>query len=163
MSWEPTQKVFDPRFIGANLIAWFEANQELALAWASANDPPDLPPVLDFFENTRVLTRFPALMINGMSFSTEAEADMDSITISLEYEINIMDGSQDFLATNAPKYAMAFESMVRNIPKTSLQNNSIINFIGVLASLETILDSVKTNGSAFMQTITTSLTWECRF
>lgn len=167
MAWQPTQNVFDARFIGKNLIAWFVANQVAALAWANAvtGDPVTvLPLVLDFFENRRVITRFPALMINQSGFDTRVSSgDVDIIQITLEYELNIMHGSANWLATNSPRYSMAFESMARNVPKTSLNLNSKISFDGVLESLETVTDVLKTDGNAFLQTIQTQITWKCVF
>jgi hypothetical protein len=161
MAWNPTLQVFDPRFIAPNLLAWFKANQADALLWA--NNGTALPPIKDFFENEHTPTRFPVLMINRVQYQTETGEDIAETQIALQFEIILVHGNQDWLALNAPRYSMAFESMTKNIPKSSLETNSKIEFDGVLLQIETNFDFLKTNGSQFIQSFKTSVNWLCGF
>lgn len=164
MSWENKieLQVFDPRIVGGNLFAWFKENQQDALFWAADGD--ELPPVLDFFENLRTPTRFPVCMLNRLAYATETGEDIAETQIVLQYEIQLVHGQQDWLARNAPRYALAFESMTKNIPKTRLEKNSKIVFdAGALISLETTFDFLRTNGSQFMQSFVTQVNWSVEF
>lgn len=155
-------QVFDPRFIGRNLLEWFKQNQTDALAWAG--DGVVLPPVKNFFPNLRTVTNFPSLVVMGMDYDTETDDDIATVTLTLEYQVGISHGKEDWLAENAPKYAMAFESMTKNVLKTSLEKDSKINFEGVHYRFNTrlySLDRLKTN--AFIQTFSTQTTWICVF
>lgn len=157
-------QVFDPRVIAANLFAWFEENQADALAWANARGSPVLPPVLDFYLNERTPTRFPACMLNRIRYGTDTGEDISRTEIALQFQIMLVHGDRDWLAAAAPKYAMAFESMAKNIPKTSLEENSKIVFdAGALVAIETTFDFLRTNGSQFMQSFTTQVNWICDF
>jgi len=166
MAWtdQIEMQVFDPRNIAANLFAWFEANQADALAWANNDALPVLPPVLDFFLNERSATRFPVCQLGRVQYQTETGEDISRVEIALQYEIALVHGQQNWLASAAPRYAMAFESMAKNIPKTSLENNSKIVFdAGVLAQIETTFDFLRTNGSQFMQKFVTQINWIADF
>lgn len=167
MAWNPTLNVFDPRLIGANLFAWFAENQADALVWA--NDGAEIGGakdvlIRDFFLNARTPTRYPVCMLERIGFDTKTNEDIATIEIVVQYSIQLVHGNQDWLAANAPKYAMAFESMAKNIPETRLSENSKIVFNSeVLASAETIFTFLGTNGSQFMQEFTTTINWETDF
>jgi|SRR5205809_3435526 hypothetical protein len=167
MAWQENieLQVFDPRKIGANLLDWFKENQKDALAWANNGAESALPPVLDFFLNARQATRFPVCMINRAQFQTEINEDIAELQCALEYEIAIAHGKADWLAENAPRYAMAFESMTANIPKTRLEKDSKIIFDGVLLSIETTFNYLGelNNKTAFIQVFTTRVNWLCEF
>lgn len=168
MSWQTKieLQVFDARNIGANLLKWFGENQADALLWAN-----DGLPILgtkniliqDFFPNARIAARFPVLMVNQAVFDSETGEDIAVVSAVLEYEIALMNGKQDWLARYAPVYAMAFESMLKNIPKTRLEKDSKIDFDGQLTKIETAFDLLKTNGNNFLQTFTTQVSWTINF
>lgn len=163
MSWNPVLAVFDPRHIGVNLFDWFKENQTDALAWANNTDAA-LPPVVDFFENLRTPTRFPVCMFLNAGYETETGEDLADIQIALQYSISILGGKQDWLAKAAPCYAMAFESMAKNILKIRLEKDSKIVFdSGLLATSETTFDFVRERGAQFIQTFITQINWKCDF
>jgi hypothetical protein len=167
MSWgnqEIFLNVFDPRHTGANLFDWFEENQADALAWANEGVEGALPPVKDFFLNLHIPTRFPVCMLERAAYGSETGEDLADVTIALQYSIQIVNGDQDWLAAAAPAYAMAFESMTKNIPKTRLEKDSKIIFDGgVLVSIETTFEFLRSNGSQFMQEFTTLVNWRLDF
>lgn len=155
--------VFDPRVIGANLFAWFEENQTDALLWATDGDL-NLPNIVDFFQNLRTPTRFPVCMLERIQYQTTTGEDVSQVEIALQFSIQIIHGKQDWLAKNTPAYAMAFESMTKNIPKTRLEKNSKIVFdSGTLLAIETTFDFLRSNGTQFMQEFTTQVNWLCDF
>lgn len=163
MSWEQKieLQVFDPRFIGRNLLDWFKVNQKDALLWAGAGTT--LPPVLDFFENEHIPTRFPVCMVRRIQYSTPRGEDISQTEIALEFEIILVHGKQQWLAENAYKYALAFESMVANMPKTSFEKDSKINFSAQEMQIETTFDFLRSNKNKFMQSFTTQVNWLCEF
>lgn len=166
MSWAENiaHQVFDPRAIASNLFDWFKENQQDALAWANEGADGVLQPVVDFFLNRQSVTRFPALRLNRIAYESETQEDFVETQIALQYEILLVHGQQNWLAENAPKYAMAFESMAKNLPKTRFEKGSKIIFdSGLLLSIETTFDFLRGDGSQFMQAFTTQINWLCDF
>jgi len=168
MAWEDLIEfqTFDPRIIGVNLFDWFKANQTDALDWANDGASPVLPPVADtsFFLNEHTPTVFPACLLNRIQYASETGEDISQTEIALQYSIELVSGDRAWLAVAASKYAMAFESMTKNIPKTSLENNSKIVFsAGALISIETTFDFLRTNGTQFMQKFAIQVNWLCEF
>jgi hypothetical protein len=166
MSWNDNIlfNVFDPRVIGVNLFEWFAENQADALAWANEGSDGTLPDVKDFFQNARTPTRFPVCMLERIGYRSKTGEDLADIEIALQYSIQLVHGNQDWLAAAAPKYAMAFESMSKNVPQIRLEKDSKIVFrTGVLVTSETTFDFLRSDGNQFMQEFTTQINWECDF
>lgn len=163
MSWSEKieLQVFDPRFIGRNLLDWFKINQKDALLWAG--EDTTLPPVKDFFENTRIATNFPVCMVNRIQYNTPRGEDISQTEIALEFGVILVHGNQDWLAENAVKYALAFESMAANIPKTSFEKDSKIIFGAQEIQIETTFDYLRPRGNKFVQSFTTQVNWLCEF
>lgn len=163
MAWTPQEQVWDPRHLAANLFAWFELRQAEALAWANDGGTPSLPPVADFFLNERVPTRFPSVMLRRAAYRTKTREDVAEVETVIQFEALLVHGDQQWLAANAPKYAMALESMVKNIPKTSLDENSKIEFTGSLLEIGTTFDFLRSSGNQFLQSFTVQVNWLCEF
>jgi hypothetical protein len=123
MVYTPTVNVFDERPIKDNLIGFFEDNQADALLWA--NNGVALPSIAKFHRNPRLVTVFPALSLLQTSHKSDYE-DLLPVDFEILLELAIVHGNQDELTIRAPKYALALESLLVNMPQTTLMENSII-------------------------------------
>lgn len=160
MTWQPRISVFDERGAKDALIKFFKANQAAALLWA--NDGAALPPIAKFFKQTSVVaSAFPSLMFNRTSHNWRTEGDLLIVNFAVEMEIAIIHGKQDYLSDVSPKYQMAIESMLANLPNETFAENSKIDLDCKLIEMETVSDvQGKMKKGGYIQIFTTSAQWE---
>lgn len=124
MVWTPKVNAFDATRVKTNLEAYFRANQAAALAWA--NGGVALPDIKDFHHSPKLVTVFPALTFLQTSHRSTYEDLLEIDPFEMLMELAIIHGNQQTLSDRSPKYSMAIESMVVNMPATILLANSII-------------------------------------
>jgi len=160
MAWPPDEhiQVFDERAIKDNLIGYFKANQVEALTWANAG--AGLEPIKKFHTSARLTSVFPALTFLQTDHSQAfTNSDVAVVVFSLTLELALIHGKQDELTEMAPKYVMALESMLANVPKTTLNESSIIPITSTLSGMETIFDVQGKIKSRFIQISQTKVSW----
>lgn len=158
-NWIPKNQVFDERGAKDALINYFVANQADSLLWA--NDGVKLPKIEKFQKQTAyVIGAMPYAVFNRTSHTSSFEGDFLIVNFAVEIEVWLKHGKQDVLSDLAPKYAMALESMLANLPDTTFGNNSKIQITTAIEQLETVYDvQGKLNKGGFIQIFQTSAQW----
>jgi hypothetical protein len=156
MAYDPQITVFDGRPVKKNLTGYLKATQVDALKWA--NDGAALDPIKDFHQSPRLVTRFPALTFVQMSHVSEYE-DAIIVDLTLVLELALVHGKQDVLSSISPKYSMALESMLTNVPETTFGQDSIINPSIARAAMETVFEVQGKYKSQFIQVFQTRAAW----
>lgn len=162
MPWTPEIKVFDSRAARSNLLAYITTNQTDVLTWAAADDA--LLPLSSFkllALSPRITTVLPAFTILESGHQTDfGDGGILGIDLAMRFEVIVAHGKQDTLAKMVPKYVMAVESILANVPKTTFLQGSIINTTMTMANLETTMDiQGKFNNSQFAQVFVTTAQW----
>lgn len=157
MPWTPQIKTFDARHAAENLLAFFAANQRAALDWAGAA-PNALASIRNFYNSARLVTSFPSLTVL-QSAHRQRHDDLLLINFSITLETALISGDQDKLTRDARAYALAVESMMRNVPETTLFQNSIIELVGNLTELQTEFDVLQSRKNQFIQIFQTRGEW----
>lgn len=137
MAWTPHINVFDERSIKYNLIGYFEANQSDALIWA--NDGTALPVIQKFHKSPQLVTVFPALTFLQSENQVDFE-DILTVDFAMLIEFAHIGGKQDEVADRSPKYAMALNSLLTNVPETTFLQDSIIGGSSVITGIQTQFD-----------------------
>lgn len=156
-AWNPKVNVFDERASKDNLIKYFELNQSDALLWA--NSGAVLPPIRKFHKSARLTTVFPALTFLQTEHKAQMPGDILIIDFAVVIEIALAHGNQDILTDLAPKYAMAYESLLSNVPETTFNESSIIDVTSTINGLETAFDVQGKLKSKFIQIFQTRVSW----
>lgn len=154
--WQPAVNVFDERQVKDNLIAYFQANQADALAWA--NEGNNLQAIKDFHRSPRLVSVFPALTFIQTNHRSTFD-DVLGIDLEILFEAALVNGNQDVLSDISSKYSMALESMLSNMPETTFNEGSIINTKAYLVSLNTVFDVQGKFKSQFIQVFQTLALW----
>lgn len=157
MAWTPDINRIDTRGFKTNLIEFFRANQVDALKWA--NDGVALPPIKDFHLCPRLVTIFPALTFIAADHAS-AFGDILASTYNVTLEVAIIHGNRDTLALLGPKYAMAVESMLVNVPETTFNQGSIIPITSTPTTTDTVFAVQGKYKSQFIEVFQTKATWD---
>jgi hypothetical protein len=149
MAWTPDFKVIDQRTLAENILGYLEANQTDALAWAGTG----LRDFVRFYTNAsgRLATEFPCLMILTQNLETDLTGDQLQGDLQLVLEGALSGSDTDQLVADAKKYAMAVESMLANIPSTTVATDANQYHKVFITELETRHDIIKTITSGFLQ------------
>lgn len=160
MSWNPHISVFDERGAKKALKAHILAVQSDALMWA--NDGAKLPPFKDFniHLSPRLVTDFPAITFLNTAHKAKFE-DILEIDFAISIEVALQHGKQDWLSESAPKYSMALESILTNLPETTFNENSKIIATVEIEALETTFDvQGKTKKNQFIEVFQIEAQWK---
>jgi len=119
--WTPKTKTVDAGKLEANIIAFIRANQADALLWANGGTSAVKPFnfLVDNLAN-QGLPGLPVLMITGKEKQTNRASDLDVSGFSIQFEGIVLGKNADALVVLTEKYAAALESMLINIPDTTL-------------------------------------------
>jgi hypothetical protein len=134
-AWDPQVQVLDETQIKDNLTAHLQNNQVEALKWANGGTT-GLPAIRDFHKSPRLVTVFPSLTFLQTEHKSKWENILD-IDFSIVLEVALIHGNKDTLAARAPKYSMAIESMLVNVPETTFRQGSIIDITSTGMGVET--------------------------
>ena len=161
MSWPPENhfQVFDERALKSNLVGYLRANQRDALTWAKGDSSTALPDIRQFNTSPRLVTLFPAVTILQTEHSTAFGDDILGVVLSMVIELAVAHGNQDTLTDIAAKYAMALESLLANMPETTLGENSIIPITSTIRDMETVFDLQGKIKNQFIQVSQTRVNW----
>jgi hypothetical protein len=142
MAWEPKQNTADFRYVVTNLLAYIEANQADALAWAS--DTP-LEPFVALYPNAagRLGSLYPNLMVVRQDQAMDFSGDVLIAGIELLLEGVVTGPDADQLVIDAKAYAMAVESMLLNIPHRTLTASGKQSGLEVIMEMETQFDVLR--------------------
>lgn len=161
MAYEPAINVFDETQVKTNLVNYFKANQLDALKWANGGN--SLPVIKAFYQEVRKVKVFPALSILQTEHSSTYQGDFILIDFSAVFEIALVHGKQEHLTEVSPKYSMAYESMLSNVSKTTLSENSKIDYVEFgIEDLETRFDLQGEYKTSFIQIFQTRALWKVR-
>lgn len=127
MAWTPKINVVDLTPVIDNLLAYIEANQTDALAWAHGG--PGLDDFAAIYPNASGWLRslYPYLMVlthadRGEEGTDEATADEMAVSVlSIRFEV-VITGTADELPEQSKEYDQALRSMLMNIPAATLTN-----------------------------------------
>jgi hypothetical protein len=156
MSYQPQVNVVDTRNIRDNLIEHFKNAQAETLKWA--NDGAALPIIKDFHKAPgRLVTQFPALTFLQLNSKSRWENILES-DLTLTVEVAII-GKQDVITDQAPKYSMAVESMLVNVPETTFNQDSIIEVNSTGMAVETTFAVQGKYKSQFIEVFQTRAIW----
>lgn len=155
--WQPEVNVFDETKIKDNLIDYLKSVQTDALKWA--NNGKLLPDIKHFHKSPRLVSDFPAITFIQASHKAKWEEILE-INFSLLLEFAIIHGDKDTLASLATKYAMALESMLVNVPETTLNQDSIIQITSTGVSIDSTFDIQGKYKTQFIEVFQIRVTWE---
>ena len=158
MVYTPTINVLDATQIRANLISHFRDNQVEVLTWA--NGGTSLPPIKDFHISPRLVTIFPALTFLQIDHKTKWDENILLIDFSIVLETAIIHGNKDTLADRGPKYSMAIESMLANVPETTFNQDSIIEITSTGMGIETTFDVQGKYKTQYIEVFQTRANWQ---
>lgn len=158
MAYSPTIQVVDVRAFKDNIIAHIQANQVEALAWA--NGGRVLPEIKKFYKAPTKITIFPSLTFLQIDHKAKLPNDLLEIEVSYMVEVAIVHGNQETLADLATKYSMAVESMLLNVPETTLNQDSIIDITSTSVDIQTVFNIQGKTGNKFIEIFQTRVTWE---
>lgn len=146
MAWQPREKVTDFSRVIDNLVAYLEANQTDALAWA-AGSVDVLEDYQKIYPNAsgRLATLFPLLMVVRQEQANDLSGDVLISAVELLLEGHIVGSDTDALTLKAKQYALATESMLANIPPDTLTDDSLSGGYATLLELETAFDVLRGN------------------
>jgi hypothetical protein len=156
-AWDPQVQVLDETQIKDNLTAYLQANQAEALKWANGG-ASGLPAIRDFHKSPRLVTVFPGLTWLQTSHKSKWE-DVLEIDFAIVLEVAIVHGNKDTLASRAPKYSMAIESMLVNVPETTFNQDSIIDITSTGMAVETTFDVQGKYKNQFIEVFQTRANW----
>ncbi len=157
MSYSPQINVLDATQIRDNLISHMSDNQAEALKWA--NGGVALPSIKDFHKSARLVTVFPALSFLQIDHESKWDENILIIDFSITLETAIIHGNKDTLADRGPKYSMAIESMLANIPETTFQQNSIIDITSTGMGVKTTFDVQGKYKTQYIEVFQTRANW----
>ena len=158
MAYEPQIQVVDVRNFKDNLIDHIQSNQVEALAWA--NSGRVLPEIKKFYKAPVRATIFPCLTFLQIDHKAKLPNDLLEIEVSYMVEVAIVHGDAEKLADMAPKYSMAVESMLLNVPETTLNQGSIIDITSTSVDIQTVFNIQGKTGNKFIEIFQTRVTWE---
>lgn len=118
MTWTPTKAVLTARAIPANLLLFFETNQEDALDWAGGHG---LVPIKTFAQTVAARTKpvYPILLFVDDNDVQELSNDIISGAYQFTFELGVVGADPDVLVTNARTYTKAICSMITNATLTT--------------------------------------------
>lgn len=157
MVYSPSINVIDATKFRDNLIQHLEDTQAEALAWA--NDGRILASIKDFHRSPRLVTRFPSLTFLQIDHKSNWENILE-IDFSVVVEVAIIHGNKDTVASLGPKYSMAVESMLVNVPETTFNQDSIIDITSTGMSVDTTFAVQGKYKNQFIEVFQTRATWE---
>lgn len=157
-NWDPTIQVLDETQIKNNLTAFFIANQVEALKWANGG-LAGLPAIKDFHQSPRLVTVFPSLTFLQTAHKSKWDENILEIDFSLAFEVALIHGNKDTLAARAPKYSMALESMIVNVPETTFNQDSIIKITSTGMGVETSFAVQGKYKNQFIEIFQTRANW----
>jgi hypothetical protein len=157
MVYEPQVQVIDVRGIRDNLIAYMKEAQTDVLAWA--NDNRRLEEIKAFYKSARKVSVFPSLTCISMDHKAKW-SDILEVDFSIVFEVALIHGNADTLADLGPKYAMALESMLVNVPETTFNEGSIIPLTSTGMATDTRFAAQERYGTGkFIEIFQTRATW----
>lgn len=156
--WEPQINVLDATQIKDNLIEHLIANQVEALKWANGGSS-GLPPLKDFHKSPRLVTVFPALTVLQIDHKSFYKENILEIDFSIAIEVAIVHGNKDIASDRGPKYSMAIESMLTNVPETTFNQDSIIEITSTGMGIETKFDVQGKYKTQFIEVFQTRADW----
>jgi hypothetical protein len=156
MPYEPQVNVVDATRFRDNLIAHIRSVQVEALKWA--NGGVALPPIKDFHKSPRLVTVFPATTFLQIEHKAKWEEVLE-IDLAITLETAIIHGNKDTLADRGPKYSMAMESMLVNVPETTLNADSIIDITSTAMATETAFAVQGKYKNLFIEVFQTRASW----
>jgi len=155
--WQPNINVLDATQIRDNLLNFIDANQVEALKWSNGG-ASGLPAIADFHKSPRLVTVFPATTVLQIDHKSKYESILE-IDFSIVFETAIIHGNKDTLADRGPKYSMAFESMLSNVPETTFNQDSIIEITSTGMGLETTFAVQGKYKNQFIEVFQTRASW----
>lgn len=163
MAWTPKQNVANKRKIVANLMAFVKTNQVDALAWASPNET--LKPFVEFSDSVgnRDKPNLPSLAFADDDAASDYTQDLVASAYRVNFEAMVENSDANKVVQQARLYALALESLIRNIEKPALlAGTGIGNF--TLETIETGFEQVKVNRrrTMFMQMFEVRATYTLR-
>ena len=159
MGWKPAINVFDERGAKSALKAWILSAQSDALRWA--NDGEILPQFkpANIHLSPQLVTAFPSLTFLQTSHTGTWE-DLLTVRFAVSVEVALQHGRQDWLSLNAPRYSMALESMLVNLPETTFNQDSKIITVTQIEALETSFDiQGRTKKNQFLEVFQIEAQW----
>lgn len=129
MVWAPRFKVISRNRLRDNIIAYWNTNQVEALAWAKSTlgfpATPVLTPLTNFYTSTigRLMTDFPRGMVVNAETTRATDLGDDSYEASRHtfvFEIETYGTDANQIVKDSECYAIAFDSVLRNIPSANL-------------------------------------------
>jgi hypothetical protein len=157
--WDPQVNVLDETQIRNNVLGFLRDTQAAAFVWA-VNGGDALPLIGDksFHRAPRVVTKFPAITF----LQTDHKAkwgEILEIDFNLVIEFAHIHGNQDIAADRSPKYCMAIESMLANVPETTFNQDSIIEITSTGMGIETTFDVQNKYKNQFIEVFQTRVNW----
>lgn len=156
--WEPQINVVDATKIKNNILTFLAENQVEALKWANGG-VSGLDAIKDFHKSPRTVTRFPSVMVLQIEHDTKWFDTIMQISFSIVFETALIHGKPDILADMAPKYSMALESMLSNVPETTFNADSIIDITSTGMEVKTTFAVQGTYKQQFIQVFQTRMDW----
>lgn len=143
MTWAPAKQVIDTSPLIDNWLAYVDAQDADALAWANGGQG-----MLEFqglYSNAtgRLQTVYPQHMVIRQAIETDLTGDILIAGWQLVLETALSGPDADELATDTKKYGKAVESMLSNIPSATLTNNADPELNATLFELETRYDETR--------------------
>lgn len=155
--YEPQVNTIDVRQIRDNLIDYIKEAQSDVLVWA--NGGRRLPEIVHFHKSPRLVKVFPSLTVISMDHKAKWE-DILEVDFSIVLEVALVHGNKDTLADLGPKYAMALESMLLNVPETTFKQDSIIEMTATGMAIDTRFAAQSQYGAKeFIEVFQTRMTW----
>ena len=157
MVYSPQINVIDATQIRDNLITHITETQVEALKWANGG-VSGLPAIRELHKSPRMVTIFPALTFLQIEHKAKWEEILE-IDFSCTLEVAIIHGNKDILADRGPKYSMAIESMLVNVPETTFNQDSIIEITSTGMGVETVFDVQGKYKNQFIEVFQTRASW----
>lgn len=144
MTWAPTKKIADTRFLGQNVLNFVVANQGDALVWANGASLKPMKPLPDALADiTKPI--FPLLTIVSENDGTEFSGDILQSIYQITFLVEIEGKIAAAVPPIAEKYKHALESMLLNIDKTSLFSGVSGLSTFAVVSIETEFQALQKN------------------
>jgi hypothetical protein len=158
-AWNPQINVLDETQIRNNVIGFLQDAQAAAFIWA-ANGGDALPLIGDksFHRAPRLVTKFPAITFLQTDHKSKW-GEILEIDFNLVIEFAHIHGNQDIAAERSPKYCMAIESMLANVPETTFNRDSIIDITSTGMGIETTFDVQNKYKNQFIEVFQTRVNW----
>jgi len=151
MAWTPDLRVANVAMLTKNLLAFIVANQQDATAWATGNG--SLPKYALVFNSPtgRIWTQYPVLTVVSKRIREAFNSDDFTVEFELIIEQVVTGSDADALTLTIEQYAEALESMLANIPQTSLMANISSEIRTDIAEIETTYFPLGSNGTTLAQ------------